>query len=99
MAKLTRDEFFNKLNDKFGTDSSDESIQFIEDMTDTYIDLEKQANGNGVDWEQKYKENDLAWKKKYRNKFFSGGDIAPPQDEENEEENKSANITINDLFK
>lgn len=96
---LTKNEFFEQLHNHVGTDSSDESIAFVENMTDTYNDLEKKANGDGVDWEKKAKEIDEAWKKKYRNRFFSGSETNNPNARESEtEEEKSEHIRVEDLF-
>lgn len=73
MAVLNREEFFARLDTRLANDTSDEGIAFLEDMTDTYNDLERKASGDGVDWESKYKALDESWKKRYRHRFFSGG--------------------------
>lgn len=100
MAVLSREDFFKKLNDHIGTDSSDESIALLEDMTDTYNDMEKRANGDGTDWKQKYDELDKSWRNKYTKRFFSTGGRANQlePDPEPEEKKTAANITIDDLF-
>ena len=99
MAILNRDEFFNRLHGRLGDDTSDESISFLEDMTDTYNSLENRANGDGEDWKRKYEELDESWKKRYRHRFFNGGDRNIPDDREETEERGSEDIQINDLFK
>lgn len=73
MGILNREEFFAKLESRLSNDTSDEGIAFLEDMTDTYNDLERKANGDGVDWEARCREIDESWKKRYRHRFFSGG--------------------------
>ena len=78
MSILPRDEFFARIQEKIGDDTSEDSIAFLEDMTDTYNELEKNANGDGIDWEAKYRENDEAWKKKYKSRFFHGGSTSAP---------------------
>ena len=80
MAVLSRDEYFARLNERLGTDSSDESIAFLEDMTDTYNDMENRAKGDGIDWEQRCHDLDETWKKRYRNRFFTGGDRGIPNE-------------------
>ena len=65
MAVLEREKFFEAVQGRIGEDTSDEAITFIEDMTDTYNDLEAKAAGDGVDWKQRYEELDEKWKKKY----------------------------------
>lgn len=95
MSVLTREDFFTRLNDFVGDNSSDDAISFVEDMTDTYNDIETRANGDGTDWEQRYRENDEAWRKKYRSRFFSGTAPYPREDEIHEEKRE---ITYEDLF-
>lgn len=102
MAVLKRDEFFNRLSGRLAGDTTDEGIAFLEDMTDTYNDLETRANANGDDWERKYKELDESWKKRYQSRFFSGGVTSSPAAEtegfDEEEEDKGETITVEDLF-
>ena len=101
MAVLDRDTFFSRLQERVGEDTSDESISFVEDMTDTYNELERRATGDGVDWEQRYKDLDDAWKKKYQHRFFSaGGSYSNPTGNQPEsEDDKAEKITFGDLFK
>ena len=104
MSVLDRNTFFERINNVVGTDSSDESIAFVEDMTDTYNHLEQVANGDGVNWEQKYKELDNSRREKYRKRFFSsnGNSIIPePVTAQPNVERivTPDNITIDDLFK
>lgn len=99
MAILKREDFFSRLHDRMGDDTSDEAISFLEDMTDTYDDMEKRANGDGINWEQKYKDLDETWKKRYSHRFFSGksSDYVPDDNNENNETNEE-DITIDELF-
>ena len=100
MSVLSRDDFFNRVQAVAGTDTSDDTLAFIEDMTDTYNDLERQASGDGVDWEQRYHELDESWKAKYKQRFFSGGGSARiPQEENTPQENRAEEISYDDLFK
>ena len=103
MAILTREEFLTTIHNKIGDDSSDESIKFLEDMTDTYNDLEDKINNNGEDWKHKYELNDAMWKKRYQNRFFSSNGYSNPEmkDEESPEDKaleKANTITFSDLF-
>ena len=98
---LNKDEFFTKLHAKVGTSTSDEDIAFLEDMTDTYNDLEKRSNGDGVNWEQKYHELDESWKAKYRHRFFNGPEVNNPNSRTKESDDNSPDpdtIQISDLF-
>lgn len=101
MAVLKKDEFFERIKQRVGDDSSDEAISFFEDITDTYNELEQRKSTDGVDWEKKYYENDEAWKRRYKNRFFNGTsgnmggcDSEPEKDEEYDPES----ITIDKLF-
>lgn len=96
MPKLSRDEFFERINKIIGDSANEESTSFIEDMTDTYNALANDNNDN--DWEKKYKENDEAWRKRYQERFFSsvGNSAMPGQDREPEQEETKS---IKDLFK
>ena len=97
MSVLNRDDFFSRVQTVVGTDTSDETLGFIEDMTDTYNDLESRANGDGVDWERRYHELDESWKAKYKQRFFSGGGSSRLPNEAVTEETKE--VDFEDLFK
>ena len=98
MSVLSRDDYFNTIQSIAGTDTSDRMLSFIEDMTDTYNDLEHRASGDGVDWEQRYHELDESWKAKYKQRFFSGGGTSVVPHNEPPEE-KPKDIDYDDLFK
>lgn len=81
MAVLSREDFFNRIRKQIGDDTSDESISFIEDVTDTYNALE-QSSKDETDWKSKYEKLDEVWKKRYRDRFFDGNDdesVTTPQ--------------------
>ena len=73
MGVLGKDDFFKRIRDHIGDDTSDESIAFIEDVTDTYNALE-QSSKDETDWKSKYEELDENWKKRYRDRFFKNDD-------------------------
>lgn len=100
MAVLNRDDFFARLHSKLAEDTSEDGIAFLEDMTDTYDDLERRANGDGIDWESRYHDLDESWKKRYRHRFFtgSGGNPSYPESAPDDNEYDPNRITINDLF-
>ena len=100
MAILNRDEFFTALHNRVGSDSSEESIEFLENMTDTFNDLERRASGDGVNWEQKCKEIDEAWKQRYRHRFLNGsGGVPNTIPKSDPDEKDPEDVTISDLFK
>lgn len=101
MAVLNREEFFTRLHTRLGEDTSEDGISFLEDMTDTYNDMENRANGDGVNWEEKYKQLDESWRARYRHRFFNGGDKSVPDSidsEKDSEEYNPDNIQVEDLF-
>lgn len=97
MSVRTREEILETIRTRVGDQTNDETISFLEDVTDTLIDLETRANGDGENWEQRYKENDAEWRKKYIERFFSGdpGESEEPRQEKEEAKPK----TFEDLFK
>ena len=94
MAVKTREEILESFRTRLGENPDDESISFLEDVTDTLDDFEKKANGDGTYWKSKYEENDANWRKKYTERFFS-------DEPEPEPEQKPDNTprTFSDLFK
>lgn len=99
MAIRTREEIMDMINKRIGEDDSDETLAFLEDVTDTFNDLESKSIGDSEDWKTKYEENDTAWRKKYRDRFFNKeveeDKIEDTKDIEIEEKPK----TFEDLFK
>lgn len=83
MAVLKKEEFISALKTRIGEDTSEEAIKFLEDMADTYADLEGRI---GEDWKTKYEQNDAEWRTKYRDRFFSG---APENHSVNEPEHNT----------
>ena len=72
MSILNREEFLNQIKARLGDDTSDEGIAFLENLTDTYDDLDRRAKGDGKDWKAEAKRIDDDWRRKYRERFFSG---------------------------
>lgn len=71
MAVRTREEILESVRARVGEQTDDETIAFIEDISDTLTDLETRANGDGTDWKAKYEENDSEWRKRYTERFYS----------------------------
>ena len=71
MAVRTREEILESVRARVGEQTDDETIAFIEDITDTLTDLETKAKGDGTDWKARYEENDAEWRKKYTERFYS----------------------------
>ena len=100
MAILNRDEYFARLNTLIGNDTSDTSMEILEDMTDTYNHMEQAAGNDAAEWERRYHELDDSWRRRYQHRFFNGGSsyIPPTGDDETDDEVTPENITIDDLF-
>lgn len=69
MAIKTKDQLLTTLKERTTDDASDETLAFIEDMTDTLNDFEAKTKEQ-TDWKKKYEENDSAWREKYKERFF-----------------------------
>jgi hypothetical protein len=91
MAKLSKDELIEKVKKYVGDRTDDETIEIIEDITDS-IDT-----SDADEWKRKYEDNDKMWRDKYVSRFFDKKeeDLEPPS--EHEEEEKEYN-SYEDLF-
>ena len=96
MAVRTKDELLEIIRGRIGDDTSDETISFIEDITDTLSDYEEKAtNSDTEDWKTKYEENDKMWREKYRERFFSK-EVEKEDEDFSDDEVKS--LSYDDLF-
>ena len=85
MGVKTREEILAEVRARVGEQTDDETIAFLEDVTDTLSDLETKAKGDGTDWKAKYEENDAEWRKRYTERFYSSDpnpDTEPPKPDE-----------------
>lgn len=100
MAILTKQQLLEAVQGKL-TDSDDD-LTILENITDTLNSFENK-NTENEDWKKKFEENDKAWRERYKARFSEPTHTTPeveqhlPEVEVNEP--KSANITIEDLFK
>ena len=102
MAFLGRDDFFKRIHDYIPDATSDNDISFLEDITDTYNDMDNRANSQGEDWEKKYNELNETWKKRYQHRFYNGpSNYVPKEQDENKVDGRpnGETITVEDLFK
>nr|DAW99683.1 MAG TPA: hypothetical protein [Caudoviricetes sp.] len=90
MAKLSKDELIEKVKKYVGDRTDDETIEIIEDITDS-IDT-----SDADEWKRKYEENDKMWRDKYVSRFFDKKQEDPEASTEPEEE-KEYN-SYEDLF-
>ena len=66
----TKQDLLDMIKAKIGEGPSDEDISLIEDVNDTFSDLETRISEAG-DWKAKYEENDASWRNKYKERFFT----------------------------
>ena len=97
MSVKSKTEILDAIKEKFGDDTSDSTLSFLEDVSDTFDDLESKSN-DSTDWKSKYEENDKAWRQKYHDRFFSSDD--DKNDDKNEDYDEGeAPKTFDELFK
>lgn len=94
---LNREDFLKRIKEKIGDDTSDESISFVEDMTDTFDSFSTKET---EDWKKKYEENDRDWREKYTKRFFSPETTPKEAMKEQDEDikNDSDVKTFDELF-
>lgn len=97
MAVRNKEEILEAIKTRVGEQTDDETISFLEDVSDTFTDLETRANGDAEDWKTKYEENDKWWRERYTSRFFS----KEPEPEPNPEPEPEPEVkkTFSDLFK
>ena len=96
MAVRSKEELMESIRARIGDDQSDEAIALLEDISDTYTDMETKANGGGEDWKSKYEANDAAWRQKYRDRFFGKGS---EKEDEPDDQQETKPMTYEELFK
>lgn len=91
MAKLSKNELIEKVRKYVGDRTDDETIEIIEDISDS-ID-----SSDADEWKQKYEENDKMWRDKYISRFVDKKEDEPDTPTEHEDEEKEYN-SFEDLF-
>lgn len=91
MAKLSKDELIEKLRKYVGDRTDDETIEIIEDISDS-ID-----SSDADEWKHKYEENDKMWRDKYISRFLEKKEDEPDTPTEHDEEEKEY-FSFGDLF-
>lgn len=102
---LNREEFFERLKKFTENLTDDDSLAFVEDVTDTYNDLERVVKENSDTWKKKYEDTQEYWKKRYYDRFFKGDMYSNPNERTPDTEGKEEgtdevkeDITIDELF-
>ena len=98
MAIKSKEDILSAIRERFAEDNSDETISFIEDVSDTFTDLENKAKGDGKDWQAEAKRIDDEWRERYKARFFSTKASEEPEFEEPEFEEPKP-LKFEDLFK
>lgn len=91
MAKLSKDELIEKVRKYVGDRKDDDTIEIIEDISDS-ID-----SSEADEWKKKYEENDKMWRDKYISRFVEKKEDEPDTPTEHDEEEKEYN-SFEDLF-
>lgn len=91
MAKLSKDELIEKVKKYVGDRTDDETIEIIEDISDS-ID-----SSDADEWRQKFEENDKMWRDKYISRFLEKKEDELDSPSEHEKEEKEYN-SFEDLF-
>lgn len=91
MARLSKDELIEKVRKYVGDRKDDDTIEIIEDISDS-ID-----SSEADEWEKKYEENDKMWRDKYISRFVEKKEDEPDTPTEHDEEEKEY-TSFDDLF-
>lgn len=91
MAKLSKDELIEKVRKYVGDRKDDDTIEIIEDISDSIDSSEADV------WKKKYEENDKMWRDKYISRFVEKKEDEPDTPTEHDEEEKEYN-SFEDLF-
>ena len=101
MAIRTKDEILEAVKSRIGEDNSDETIAFLEDITDTLNEYEDKTKAN-TDWKAKYEENDKEWRKRYTDRFFNNDDVIDDKKKDDvldDNDDEDEPTSFEDLFK
>lgn len=91
MAKLSKEELIEKVRKYVGDRKDDDTIEIIEDISDS-ID-----SSEADEWKKKFEENDKMWRDKYISRFVEKKEDEPDTPTEHDEEEKEYN-SFEDLF-
>ena len=91
MSKLSKDELIEKVKKYVGDRTDDETIEIIEDISDS-ID-----SSDADEWKKKFEENDKMWRDRYISRFVEKKEDELDTPTEHEDEEKEYN-SFEDLF-
>lgn len=84
--KITKEDFITKLKELFGEEVTDEQLELLEDVEDSW----NETDGESVE------EVEKKWRKKYYDRF---GSKTKEEDGDGEEEEEEKKTKFDDLFK
>ena len=102
MPQLNRDDFMARINSRLGDDNSEDALNFIRDMADTFDGLSSQptdvvSKSDFDNLQGRYDE----LSRNYRERFMSAPIVNPEPDPQNlidEAEQRAKSIGFKDLF-
>ena len=99
MAVLNKADLLAKVGKIVGDNTSDDALSLVEDLSDTYDDLEKKTGGES-EWKAKYEENDKMWRQKYRDRFLQASpkEDEKPAEETEQDDKPKLKTTFEELF-
>lgn len=93
MAVLEREKFLERIREHFGDVPDDASLSVMEDIIDTYNDVESRSGES--EWKRKYEENDANWRRRYKERFFTPTpDSQVPEMEAYRYEKDNENVSV-----
>lgn len=95
--KLKREELLEKVKNYVGDRTDDESLEIIEDISDSFEESEtaEEVEKIKTDYETKLANLDSEWREKYKARFFSKDG---EEREDGEEEDVEEKTDYSDLF-
>lgn len=102
MPQLNRDDFMARINSRLGDDNSEDALNFMRDMADTFDGLSSQATDvvSKSDFDNLQGRYDEL-SRNYRERFMSAPVVNPepePQNLIDEAEQRAKSIGFKDLF-
>lgn len=96
--KLSKEELLEKVKTYVGDRADDETIEIIEDISDSFEDSESAEDVEKLktEYETKLANLDSEWREKYKARFFSKDENEDNDDEEEEEVKEKTDYS--DLF-
>ena len=70
MAVRTKEELLDLIKGRIGEDTGDDALTLIEDISDTYDDLETKSK-DPENWHEKYDQLDADWRRRYKERFYN----------------------------